>query len=238
VVDEGLHDVLKKLLSVLGNWIIRLGFMNLKIADWTSGFRAVKAWIIKDALSDIENYTSYVFQVALLDTAIKSKAKIKEIPLNFVDRVEGTSKINSVQYTLHALLYVFMHSSFVRYVLVGIVGFIIDFGISFVLIDIVKMIVWLSTIISAETAIISNFILNNNFSFAHKKIDKNQNMWWSFFKFNLIGSGSLVIQALGMEAAVFVFGIKWWFVYKFFIIAFIIIPYSYFLYNKIVWKDN
>jgi len=37
----------RKIFSVLGNFIIRLGFMSLKIHDWTSGYRAIKAWFIK-----------------------------------------------------------------------------------------------------------------------------------------------------------------------------------------------
>ncbi|MCS6956776.1 MAG: glycosyltransferase, partial [Patescibacteria group bacterium] len=69
--DWGLH---RKVFSFFGNLIIRLGFMNLKIHDWTSGFRAIKFWILNNSLNHIKNYSGYVFQIALLDFAIKEKA--------------------------------------------------------------------------------------------------------------------------------------------------------------------
>ncbi len=234
--DWGIH---RKFLSFFGNWIIRLGFMNLKITEWTNGFRAIKSWIVKDSLSHLENYSGYVFQVALLDNAIKMKAKITEIPLKFVDRREGVSKINSGQYTFETLWYVFTHSSFIKFCIVGGIGFIVDFGISFFFIEIVHTAVWFATVISAETAIISNFLFNNFWSFKHKRLSrKSNNLLWSFFKFNIIASGSILIQTIGMELTTGAFGREHWFVYKILIIAFIIIPYSYFFYNKVVWKDQ
>ncbi len=234
--DWGIH---RKFLSFFGNWIIRLGFMNLKITEWTNGYRAIKAWIIKDSLQHLQNYTGYVFQVALLDNAIKMKANIKEIPLKFIDRREGVSKINSGQYTFQTLWYVFTHSSFIKFCIVGGIGFIVDFGISYVFIVIVHTAVWLATIISAETAIISNFLFNNFWSFRHKKLSrKSNNFLWSFFKFNVIASGSILIQTIGMELSTGAFGRHYWYIFKILIIAFIIIPYSYFFYNKVVWKDN
>ncbi|HRB84925.1 MAG TPA: glycosyltransferase, partial [Acinetobacter johnsonii] len=146
----------RKIYSVLGNLIIRLGFMKLKISDWTSGYRAIRSWVIKSSLSYIQNSTGYVFQVALLEKAVKLHARVEEIPINFVDRKYGVSKLNSGQYIKNTLLYVLTHSSFIKYVLVGGSGFIIDFGLSYLMIERVhtQFPVWLATIMSAEVAII------------------------------------------------------------------------------------
>jgi dolichol-phosphate mannosyltransferase len=234
--DWGLH---RKVFSVLGNIIIRLGFMKLRITDWTSGYRAIRVWIVKDSLSHIRKYSGYVFQVALLDFALKNKAQVKEVPIIFTDRRHGKSKINSVQYIIHTLFYTFFHSSFVRYVLVGLMGFVIDFGLSYLFIERLHSALWLATLISAETAILSNFMFNNFWSFSHKRLESKASTFVSqFVKFNLISSGSLAIQAGGMELLGFFFGRKWWFIYKVFIIGFIIIPYSYILYNRVVWKEK
>jgi dolichol-phosphate mannosyltransferase len=150
----------RKLFSVLGNLIIKFGFMKLKITDWTSGFRAIKTWVVKEALSYLKNYSGYVFQVAFLDYAIKNGAKINEVPLNFVDRKWGKSKINSFQYIIQTLIYVFLNSSFIKFVIVGVIGFIIDMGILYLLVErlhIATKLVWLAQAISAETAIVSIF---------------------------------------------------------------------------------
>jgi len=234
--DWGWH---RKLFSVLGNWIIRLGYMKMRINDWTSGYRAMKVWIVNKSFPLLKDYTGYVFQVALLNSAIKSSAKIQEIPINFVDRREGISKINSLEYIVQTLIFVFCSSSFVKFGIVGATGFLIDFGISYGLIEMLKMVIWLSTLISTELAITSNFIFNNIWSFKHKKINhEKQNIIVSFLKFNTIASGSILIQTIGLSIAAHIFGVTYWYVYKALIIAFIIIPYSYFFYNRFVWKDK
>lgn len=234
--DWGFH---RKLFSVLGNLIVRFGMMKLSVTDWTSGFRAIKTWIVRDIATGLSNYSGYVFQVALLDRAIKKGAKVVEIPIHFLDRKHGVSKINSAQYIVQTLLYVFTKSTFIRYVIVGLIGAVLDFGLSYFFIEKVKLYIWLSTLISAETAIISNFLFNNFWSFSHKKLDLSLSLYlYKFLKFNLISAGSLIIQAVGIEYAAFLFGPKYWYLYKIFILAFIVIPYSYVLYNKIIWKEK
>ena len=87
--DWGFH---RKLFSTLGNFIVRFGFMKLNITDWTGGFRIIKAWIIKQSLPHIKNYSGYVFQIALLDYAMKNKARFKEMPYHFSERAHGIKK--------------------------------------------------------------------------------------------------------------------------------------------------
>lgn len=227
----------RKVFSIIGNLIARFGFMNLKITDWTSGYRAIKAWLIKQALPYLKNYSGYVFQIAFLDFAIKNEAKIEEIPINFFERKYGVSKINSPQYIVQTLIYIFLNSSFIKFVVVGFLGFLIDFGILYFFINkihIPSTKIWLAQAISAEAAIINNFVLNNFWSFAHKKITNN--FFLSFLKFNFISLGALFIQMVLLQVLVNLFGRSFWIVYKILIIVFVIIPYSYFLYNKLVWK--
>ncbi|MGB9883345.1 MAG: polyprenol monophosphomannose synthase [Microgenomates group bacterium] len=124
----GLH---RKIFSFFGNLIIRLGFMNLKIHDWTSGYRAIKFWILNNSLDHIKDYSGYVFQIALLDFALKNKANIVEVPINFIDRKYGQSKIFFLQYIFSIFLYILKFSSFVKFVVVGMVGFVVDFGLMY-----------------------------------------------------------------------------------------------------------
>ena len=234
--DWGIH---RKLFSILGNLIVRFGFMKLKITDWTDGYRAIKTWIINSTLEHIQQYSGYVFQIALLDKAIQENAHVVEIPINFIDRKKGVSKINAVQYVFQMLMYVFTKSSFIKYVIVGVIGFSIDFGLSFILIERVRLIIWLATLLSAEAAIINNFFFNNFWSFSHKKINSSFFSYVTkFLKFNLVSAGAIVIQVIGILILTLIFGTQWWYIYKIGIIAFIVIPYSYFFYNKFIWKDR
>ena len=232
----GIH---RKIFSIVGNLVVRFGFMKPKITDWTNGYRAIKTWVIKSSLTAVKNYSGYVFQIAVIDQALKHRARIEEIPIQFTDRKHGVSKISFSQYIVQILLYIFLNSSFIKFVIVGVVGFIIDFGISFFLIEKTNTKVWLATLLSTETAIICNFVLNNFWSFSYKKLESTKKTYvLSFLKFNLISSGSIIIQTLGIQLLVIIFGKYLWYLYKALIIFFIIIPYSYFFYNKVVWKDR
>lgn len=243
--DWGLH---RKIFSLFGNFIIRFGFMNLAIHDWTNGYRAIKSWIIEALLPQMGKYSGYVFQIALLDKALKNGATIKEIPCKFKDRKKGVSKINAFEYITNILGYIFANSSFLKFVIVGLIGFAIDFGFAYLFINQLKINKPLANVLSAEIAIVSNFLLNNYWSFAHKKIKAGIFGYAKkFIIFNAVSSGSLVIQGGGMWVALLLFGdkvlnifnllaINSWVVYKVFIIACIIIPYSYFMYNRFIWK--
>ncbi|MBI5127553.1 glycosyltransferase [Candidatus Roizmanbacteria bacterium] len=232
----GIH---RKILSIGANFFIRLGFMKLKITEWTNGYRAIKFWLVKNAYDYLKNYSGYVFQVAFIDFALKNKAVIDEIPVDFKERKFGISKINALQYSSQTIFYVLAHSSFIKFVIVGLIGFWIDFGISYLGIQRMHQAVWVITLLSTESAIISNFILNNFWSFRHKKIEVSSGGFLpGFLKFNLVSSGSIAIQTIGMQILVGFFGRKLWYLYKILIIAFIIIPYSYILYNKFIWKSK
>lgn len=229
----------RKFFSYMGNWVLRFGFMKFSICDWTSGYRAIKASFIKETLPIYKSFDGYTFQVALLDNAIKHGLLICEIPLKFADRKIGESKINTLNFVINNILYIMNHSSFFKYAVVGLIGASIDFGFSYIFIDIIKLPVWLSTAGSAELSIISNFILNNTWAFSHKKISLTTNtIVKSFSKFNLVAIGAIIIQSVFMEATTAFFGKKYWYIYKVIILACAVIPYSYFMYNRFIWKDK
>lgn len=240
----GIH---RKIFSICGNLIVRLGFMRLDVTDWTNGFRAIKVWVVKASLNHLKNYSDYVFQIAFLDYSYNQKAIIKEIPINFVDRTEGESKINSVQYISQILFYVFTHSSFIKFVITGFLGFGIDFGFAYLFINLFHIVKITANMMSAEIAIITNFFVNNFWSFKDKKIGGGLFGYVKkFVLFNVVSSGSIIIQGAGLSLMLQFFGdkiislgmvsVSSWIVYKIVIITFIIIPYSYVLYNKVIWK--
>jgi dolichol-phosphate mannosyltransferase len=239
----------RKLFSVLGNIIIKFGFMNLRLNDWTSGYRCIKTWFIKEVIEDMTGYTGYVWQIALLDRAKKMGLTIKEVPLKFIDRALGKSKINSVQYITNTLLYVLFNSSFIKFGIVGGIGFIIDFGLLYFLKNTNKLAIGVNQIFSAEAAIISNFILNNYWSFSYKKIENTFSAYLkSFLNFNFVSLGSLIIQSVLLQIATMTLyngtfnfydkEVGAWAIYKVLILFFIIIPYSYYMYNYVIWKKK
>lgn len=236
----------RKFTSVVGNIVAQVLFMNFKLRDWTSGYRCIKSSYLNTIASDMKGYTGYVFQIALLDKAIKKNLIIAETPLNFTDRLNGESKMQSFQFMFDTLFYIFRHSSFIRFALTGVIGAVVDFGTAYGLIALTTLSKPTANALSAETAIISNFLINNYWSFKHKKLKSSRLK--GLLKFNLIASGAIFIQWFGMKTTLSMFGdhtyhlsiisIPSWMLYKALIIALFVIPYSYFMYNKIVWKDE
>ncbi|HEX7542482.1 MAG TPA: glycosyltransferase, partial [Patescibacteria group bacterium] len=128
----GLH---RKILSIGANSVVKFGFMKPKVTEWTNGYRAIKFWLIKNAYDHLKNYSGYVFQVAFLDFAIKNNAVLDEIPIHFKERTSGISKINALQYSFQTFLYVFNNSSFIKFVIVGFIGFAVDFSAAYLFIN-------------------------------------------------------------------------------------------------------
>lgn len=232
--DWGIH---RKVLSIGANWVIRLVFMKFSQTEWTNGYRAIRSWVVKQIVPEMQGYTGYVFQVAFLDKALKRKATVAEIPCTFTDRAEGKSKINAGQYMLQTLLYVFMNSSFVKFVIVGGLGAVLDFGLAYFLKYSLKMDVKLANGLSAETAVVFNFLVNNFWSFSHSRVQGGAMGYvWNFLKFNFVSLGNILIQIIGISIGINYFGESNWLLYKAVTIGFVVIPYSYILYNKVIWK--
>lgn len=63
------------------------------VNDCTSGFRAINTNILKKIRLDKLNVRGYAFQISLLHAVIKKGAKVKEVPINFSDRINGQSKL-------------------------------------------------------------------------------------------------------------------------------------------------
>lgn len=236
----------RKLFSSVGNLVAQLGFMNFKAKDWTSGYRCIKADFLASTLESMKGLNGYVFQIALLDKAFKKNQVVGEVPLNFVERIDGESKFSSLKYIYDSLRYILTESSFIRFSIVGLLGFLVDFGLAFILVEIAGIFTPTANALSAEVAIIFNFLINNFWSFNHKKI--RGSYITKFLTFNLVSSGSILIQWSGLYIALHTLGdftaqlpfgipLPMWIVYKMAIIGLFVIPYSYFMYNRFIWKS-
>jgi len=63
-----------------------------RVKDCTAGFRAIRQKRSSASTSELK-VRGYAFQVALLNAAFVNGARIKEIPVEFIDRTHGESKL-------------------------------------------------------------------------------------------------------------------------------------------------
>ena len=74
-------------------WLSRL-ILGLKVHDVTAGFRCFKRQVLKIIPLDEIKSNGYAFQEELLYKTQQAGFKIIEVPVTFVDRTAGKSKLN------------------------------------------------------------------------------------------------------------------------------------------------
>ncbi len=84
----------RRLLSRGGN-LYASALLGLGVADATAGFRAYAAPILERIDLDRIRAEGYGFQIEMTYEARREGARILEIPIRFVDRVEGESKMST-----------------------------------------------------------------------------------------------------------------------------------------------
>lgn len=83
----------RKLISRVAN-IIAAIFIGKRMQDCTSGFRCYSRTFIGEVLSNLHS-TTYEIQIETLKQAKTRRFKIKEIPITFVNRKKGKSKLST-----------------------------------------------------------------------------------------------------------------------------------------------
>ncbi len=86
-------DIFRKFSSWGAMTISRL-ILNLKTYDVTSGFRCYKRRVLESINLDKINSNGYAFLEEMLFWCEKKGFKIKEIPITFLDRQKGKSKLS------------------------------------------------------------------------------------------------------------------------------------------------
>ena len=168
------------------------------VKDITSGFFAVKREVVESAQLKPTGWK------ILLEILYMGKyQKVVEVPFIFALRTKGTSKLNSrqqIEYLKH--IWSLMrrkseHWRFAKFIAVGLSGVVVNLGIYWLLtrfgglssgyLDI------LFSAIAVELSIISNFTLNDFFTF-HDRRKRGGNFPFRLLKFNIISLVAVGIQ--------------------------------------------
>lgn len=226
----------RKLVSYFGNFIARSVLWSWQYRDMTSGFRVTKSDCLKKV--DLDNLLSkqFAYKIHLYYALHRLGAKIAEFPIDFIDRSRGKSKFprNNV---IDSLRVVFtlrwqQNEKLFKVMITGGFGSLVQL-IAFNLFRLKLNLFW-SQNLGIEAAIISNFLINNIWTFQEKT--------WSlvrFIKFNLSSLGSLIIQNLVLIAGVGLLG-QSRIIENILVILGIILGtvWNYLMYTRVVWKKQ
>lgn len=231
----------RKFVSFFGNFYIRLVLLKPSIHDLTTGFRLTKVKGVLENI-DLDNLMEkerFAYKVDLLYQSIKNAKKTVEVPLEFKPRTTDKSKFNTKEtiatLKVATILGIKDKQRFIKFGTVGFVGYIVNaIGLEvFARLTFPEWGIWAS---ATELAIISNFILNNIWTFKAEKITGVSQLLRKFLQFNGTSVGALVIQAVFGSLGVIVFGPQSRQILLPFIILFLVLPYNYFMYNAVIWK--
>lgn len=180
-----------------------------KVKDPLSGYFIIK----RDVISGISLHP--LGHKILLEVLARGRVqKIEEIGYVFEPRQRGVRKAKSksyVQYVGH--LFKLQVTSWPlarigKWVIVGISGFIVDMLIFFILLQFTNMPLPLSAFISAELAIVNNFIWNDRWTFGDLAVKERKRLFlykkgMRFWKFNLICLSGLILHTIIISWFVF-----------------------------------
>ena len=188
--------------------------------DPVSGYFAFKKEVVKGA-----RLNPFGFKILMEIMVMGKYESVTEVPFTFVTRQKGESKLNArqqIDYLKH--IFSMMRRSgellrFIKFALVGGSGVLVNYGLYFLLTrvagfapldDAAKGDILsgnLAMAISIETSIITNFVLNNYFTFADRNRKGIIALLSRLFNFNLIcliggliqiGVANLLTIALGL----------------------------------------
>ncbi len=204
-------SIWRKFLSITGNLLIRYlgGIKHVK--DCTSGFRCIKADLLTKCDFDYLSTRGYSFQSSLVYELIRHGAKPLEIPIIFKDRVKGQSKLtlsDQIEFLINICKITYHKSEdFIKYCCVGIIGATVNLCTYLLLNRYFQTPLQVASLIAIETSIVSNFLLNNYWTF--KKRTKKITMFRKLINFHIAaGISGLIFYYLFFLFLVTIVGIN------------------------------
>jgi len=168
--EWGLH---RRLNSRFGNIVARHLAGISRVRDCTAGFRAIRANVIRQI--DLQGFgvQGYAFQITLLHAAVVGGARVVELPVNFVDRTEGESKLgikDIVEFFRSAAWIRFQSSKvFVKFCIIGASGVLVNLGVFTALLAL-GVSKFVASPIAIQCSIFTNFLGNNYWTFRWRNL--------------------------------------------------------------------
>jgi dolichol-phosphate mannosyltransferase len=193
----------RKLMSKTATLLSRI---YTKVKDPMTGFFMIKKEVIKNVDLNPKGFK------ILLEIIIKGKYQnIKEIPITFINRVEGKSKAGTKEifYYLQNLAGYLLYKKnvikeFVKFGFVGGIGTLVNIAILYLLTEKAGVYYMISSIFSFIIAMSSNFILNKIWTFKENvKLEIRK----KYLQFSLVSVSALLVNLLFLYIFTEVLGI-------------------------------
>jgi len=224
-----------------------------QITDPTTGLKASRVKGFVDTMDMDHLYSrSFGYKMEFLFKMVRLGAKVKEIPMNFNVRTAGESKIEpqTAKDILRTVILLRWNDSttqkFLKFGTIGLFGFAINkIGLDIFakllsgFIEVVGVRNTVANAMAAEVSIISNFVLNNLWTFKNEKLIWGTKLIKKFTTFNLssVISG-IIIPSIVIGIGTQVFGDAYRTLFLVIAVFLITVPLNWFIYNTFIWKKK
>jgi dolichol-phosphate mannosyltransferase len=252
-VPGGRHffDWFRKLTNFVSDTLLAFWWAGIReVKDHNGLYKAIRVRGVLDKI-DLEefNVIGFVVNMKTLYELSKVTKKFYEVPAIFGKRRAGQETTVGLKSLKWFIKYTFEYliqatrirlersAQFFKFATVGFIGYLINAS-TLAIFSGWRFAEWLSWGLSTELAIISNFTLNNLWTFKTKKIEGLGNLAKKFFQFNGTSAGALLIQTVTGTLGTMVFGPSKRQILLPLIILFLVLPYNYFMYTRVIWKKR
>jgi dolichol-phosphate mannosyltransferase len=185
----------RRLTSRFGNLVARYVAGLYSIHDCTAGFRAIRSEVLRRMDFSVFRVQGYAFQIALLHAAVIGGANVVELPVEFIDRNVGESKLgvkDILEFVRSAAWIRFQSSEvFLKFCIVGASGVLVNLGVFTVLLALGAN-KYLASPVAIECSIITNFLGNNYWTFRRRSFGSGIHV--RGLRFNTVSFLSLAVS--------------------------------------------
>ena len=242
----------RKLTNFVSDTLLAYYWAGIKeVKDHNGLFKSIR---VKRVLDKVDlgklDVTGFVVNMKIIYELSKVTKKFYEVPAIFGKRKAGQTTTVGLKSLNWFLKYIFEYilqatkirlersAQFFKFAVVGFIGYLINASTLQLFAARLHFSEWLSWGLSTEMAIISNFTLNNLWTFKIKKISGLENVIKKFLQFNGTSAGALLIQTIAGTIGTSIFGPQYRQLLLPFIVAFMVLPYNYFMYTRVIWRKS
>ncbi len=188
-------SLFRRLLSRGGNFLARYVARLYSVRDCTAGFKATRVVVLEEAKLQRFRIQGYVFQVALLHNLVVLGARVREIPITFHERTRGSTKLGIKDLLEFAVQVWWLRlqgrNTFSKFMLTGLSGVFVNLGTFATLLSF-GMHQYLASACAVELSIISNFLINNYWTFGYRDIPTRKRI--RGLKYNVVSIATLAVS--------------------------------------------
>lgn len=201
--------LLRRINPLIGSYLYKY-VVGCPVKDFTSGFKAYKREVA-DELAHGEFPEGFEFQAASLMCLVRKDKQVEEVAITFSSRKSGEPKYCTEDLVGNILLFIRLAlerwEKPLKFGIVGASGVFVNMGLLYFLTEVFGLYYLFSAALAVEASIVSNFALNEFWTFIERGEEGFREILGRFLKFNTVSAAGMAINLVLLAFLTEVLGI-------------------------------